>query len=150
MESNPLPAATQAYRLQLEWSIVRRFIIAGDKWWETPGLFVGGSGVTIVCPEFNLIFLANLSHDERIEDFGKTFASLPRWETTRYAVTYGVNNVDDNGRVLSYDASLYDCQTGKALIDLQTNKAVAGRKHEVAQLKRGIELLMRGEAFALS
>ena len=62
MESNPLPTtAIQAYRLELKWHRVRRLIIAGDRWWEAPvGLF-GGSDVTIVHPEYNLLFLKRIS-----------------------------------------------------------------------------------------
>jgi hypothetical protein len=41
MEANPLPLATQAYQLQLEWHNVGRYIIAGDKWWRVVDVYPG-------------------------------------------------------------------------------------------------------------
>ena len=145
MKSNP-----QAYGLRLDWTGGNRFIIAGDRWWEgTSALSAGGSGIATIYPEFNLLFLVNLDDDKYSGDFEKTFATSPRWTKTRYAVTYVVNNVDENDRIQSYAAWIFDCETGERLIDVMTIEPVAGREHEVAQLKRGIELLTRGEFFSL-
>ena len=51
------------------------------------------------------------------KDFDEMFATLPRWTKTRYAVIYGVNNVDENYRIRSYAAWIFDCETGEKLID---------------------------------
>ena len=82
-----------------------------------------------------------------VEDFRKQFASLPCWEGTRYAIVEGANNAID-GRILDYGLFLFDCQTAKRLI-ATVDEPVAGRESEVAQLRSGIEEIMRGEAFAL-
>jgi hypothetical protein len=152
MEANSDSLPTQAYQLQLEWHNARDpHIITGEKYWAyLPGGKIV-TGAAIVYPEFNLLWLEDFStggaEEMSGEDFEKQFTSLPRWKATRYAIMCGVNSRDDDNRP-SYVAFLCDCQTGGQLLDEEGNP-VEGREHEVAQLRRGVELLMRGELFVL-
>jgi hypothetical protein len=137
-----------------------RYIIVGDKYRTVCDVYPRNAktieeafspigkrvvaGIALVYPEFNLLWLDEFPVDRAeemsVEDFDQRFASLPRWEATRYAVMYGINNRGDDNRVTSYAALLCDCQTGERLFDKE-HKPVEGREHEIEQLRRGIELL---------
>ena len=153
--------ATQPYRLELKWwERVQPYIIDGERYLR-PDKVYGDSleivgkrvvaGAAIVYQEFNLLWLVEDFPDEvekmSVDDFEKQFASLPRWEATRYAVIYGVNSRDLDD-CPSYSAFLRDCQTGARLLDIRSNP-VEGREHEVAQLRRAVDLLAKGEPFYL-
>ena len=112
-----------------------------------------------------------------LENFEKEFSRLPRWEATRYAVDEVVDNIsaehDADGnygpKFYHYALFLFDCRTGQRLLkenyyDWKTGKKltkpprkhdsryafepVPGREAEVERLRRGIEPMMRGEAFS--
>ena len=103
------------------------------------------TGAASVYPEFNLLWLEDFPdgpEEMSVKDFEKKFASLPRWEVTRYAVRYGIND-RVGGQILTYVAFLCDCQTGLGLVDDDE------RAHEVAQLSRAVELLAKGEPFSI-
>jgi hypothetical protein len=161
---------TQAYRLQLGCP----YIIEGDRWitYHSRGVVeIGGtelvevepysySGIAIIYPEHDLLWLGLSEKSERPEHFKteKEFNALPRWEATRYAVlecpnNYAIeNDAEGNlriGRILDYALFPFDCRTGQRLIDVMTCEPVPGREAEVARLRRGIEQLMRGESFCL-
>ena len=160
----------QAYRLQLAnyWKHGKplRYIITGDEWFKA-GLaelvwkkgdkpeFLEWTGLAIIYPEHDLLWIGVHDHKterfKTFENFKKEFITLPRWEATRYAVVEQVNNFDpdDYPRIVDYALFLFDCRTGQRLIDDEyPHKPVPGREAEVARLRRGIEQLMRGEAFS--
>ena len=86
-----------AYQIELEGF---RFILADNKWLSAPDSPTGVpplveyTGDTIIYPEHDLLWLSFIR--ERTEqfktlaNFNKEFDTLPRWETTRYAVLEGI------------------------------------------------------------
>jgi hypothetical protein len=109
----------------------KRFIIAGEKWWEygayEKSKLVGcswglTSGEAVVYPEHNLLWISDWYRDEEgaepiktIEDFEAELPSLPRWETTRYAVLEAPCHIDTDDRVFVFGLWLYNCRTGERL-----------------------------------
>ena len=98
---------------------------------------------------------------------------MPRWEATRYAVEEIPVYTSTTEREDSFSLCLYDCRTGERLLEVNyydsktgkklpaspchatwpkhfrsVSEPILGREAEVARLCRGIEQLMRGEAFS--
>ena len=154
--------ATQAYRLELKWESVCRYIINADKCWHVADVYPRNAktieeafspigkrvvaGAAIVYPEFNLLWLddspAAGAEEMSVETFEKTFTSLPRWESTRYAVMYGINDRDDDGRILTYAALLCDCQTGLGIRRRPRTRArdsATASRYRVARERRTVQ-----------
>ena len=134
---------TQSYALELRYHDTRptRFIITGDRWYEDPKAIGRDSGTAALCPEFDLVFLRiDFGCDKFADDFDEVFATLPRWHATSFAVVYTGHNGDERntGRVVSWAAWPFDCETGEGLINAMTCKPVAGREREVKQVEEGI------------